>query len=38
MPLISVVMPVFNGQRDLKEAIDSVIGQSIQRFRAHLCR
>lgn len=28
MPLISAVMPVYNGQRDLREALESVLGQT----------
>lgn len=27
-PLISVVIPVYNGERYLREAIDSVLGQT----------
>src|SRR5215217_4251390 len=32
MPLISVMMPIFNGQRDLKEALDSVLAQTFSDF------
>ena len=31
-PAISVVMPVFNGEKYLKEAIDSVINQTFNDF------
>jgi glycosyltransferase involved in cell wall biosynthesis len=31
-PLISVVMPVYNGERHLKEAIDSILSQTIINF------
>jgi glycosyltransferase involved in cell wall biosynthesis len=32
MPLISVVMPVYNGKRYLKEALESVLGQTFTDF------
>jgi glycosyltransferase involved in cell wall biosynthesis len=32
MPLISVIIPVHNGENTLKETIDSVLGQSFQDF------
>jgi len=32
MPLISVVVPVYNGQRDLNEALDSVFAQTFTDF------
>ena len=28
MPLVSVIMPVYNGEKYLAEAIDSILGQS----------
>lgn len=31
-PLVSIVMPCFNGERFLAEAIDSVLGQTLQAF------
>ena len=31
-PLVSVVLPVFNGARYLREAIDSILGQSFRDF------
>lgn len=32
MPLVSVVMPVYNGERFLKESIDSILLQSYKKF------
>jgi hypothetical protein len=32
LPLVSVLMPVYNGQRYLREAVDSVLRQSFQDF------
>lgn len=31
-PLIGVIMPVYNGERYLREAVDSVLSQNFQRF------
>lgn len=31
-PLVSVLLPVFNGERYLREAIDSILGQSYRNF------
>ena len=32
MPKISVVMPVYNGEKYLKEAIDSILNQTLSDF------
>ena len=32
MPLVSVIMPVFNGEKYLEEAIDSILGQTFTDF------
>ena len=32
MPLVSVVMPVFNGERFLAEAIESILSQTFSDF------
>lgn len=31
-PLISVIMPVYNGERFIRETIDSVLNQTYQNF------
>lgn len=36
-PLVSVLMPVYNGERYLKEAIDSILNQTYSNFELIIC-
>jgi hypothetical protein len=34
-PAVSIGMPVYNGERFLREALDSALGQTFKNFRAN---
>ena len=36
-PTVSVVMPVFNGARTLRESVDSVLAQTFRDFELIIC-
>ena len=37
-PKVSVVVPIYNVEKYLRQCLDSIVNQDIERYRNYLCR